>query len=355
MKLVPIHELQPGVKLAEDLYGKFDLLYAGRGERLNEKQIEGLKRLGIQSVYIEDGEGLADRMPVAAPVLEPVQLQSSDPLRDYQEIINTLYRLFAEFKLLNKPILLKIEAPATKILDKVLCDPDILKLLSKVYMIDGYTLNHCVQVSMISTLIGQWLGLSLNDQYALGVAGLLHDVGKIKIPAQILNKPSRLTPEEYETVKKHSEYAREQIRQLKDINEEIQAAVLQHHEKSDGSGYPLRLSGDQIHFYAQVLCIADIYAAMTTDKVYNRKFTPLKAAEEVFNASCSGLVNPEIANLFLRNIYRMLVGSHVRLSNGLLGEIVYFNRFSPGKPLVKVQDDFIDLYRETNLVIDEIL
>lgn len=353
MKLIPIHELQPGMKLGEDLYGKFDLLYAGKGELLTEKTIDGLKRLGTQSVYIDEGESAAVFIPCASN--EKVSTSSDDPLKDYHEIIAFLYAQYAGFKLLNKPILSKIEEPSSKLLDFVLTDPDVLKILSKVMMIDGYTLNHSVQVSLISTLIGQWLGLSVSDQFQLGYAGLLHDVGKAKIPVHVLNKPSKLTEEEYDAVKKHAEYSCDQIKGLPRINEEIRSAVLQHHEKIDGSGYPLQLTGDDIHFYAQILCIADIYAAMTTDKVYNRKFTPLKAAEEVYNASFSNKVNPEIANLFLRNIYRMLVGSQVRLSNGKEGEIVYFNRFSPAKPLVKIGEEFVDLYREKDLAIVEIL
>lgn len=353
MKLIPMHELQIGMKLAEDLYGKFDLLYASRGDILSGKLIDGLKRLGIQSVYIDDEQ--ADSFSIPIHQVDLSSASSDDRLKDYQEIIAFMYQQYASFKLLNKPMLPKIEEPLNRLLELILSDPEILKLLAKVYMIDGYTLNHCIQVSMISTLIGQWLGLSINDQFALAYAGLVHDVGKCKVPVHILNKPSKLTSDEFEFVKKHAEFSFDQIKGLNQMSDEIRSAVLQHHEKSDGSGYPLKLVGDNIHFYAQILCIADIYSAMTTDKVYNRKFTPLKAAEEVFNASCSNQVNPEIANLFLRNIYRMLVGSQVRLSNGMAGEIVYFNRFSPGKPLVKVNDDFIDLYREKDLYIEEIL
>lgn len=353
MKLIPIHELLPGMKLGEDLYGKFDLLYASKGDVLNEKTIDGMKRLGTQSVYIDDGEAVP--LTEQKPSSEPTTVNTEDLLKDYQELIASLYTQYAEFKLLNKPVLAKIEEPSSKLLDFVLTDPSILKLLSKVMMIDGYTLNHSVQVSLISTLIGQWLGLSVNDQFQLGYAGLLHDVGKAKIPIHVLNKPSKLTPEEYEAIKKHAEYSCDQIKGLLRMNDDIRNAVLQHHEKTDGSGYPKGLAGDDIHYYAQILCIADIYSAMTTDKVYNRKFTPLKAAEEVYNASFSNKVNPEIANLFLRNIYRMLVGSQVRLSNGKEGEIVYFNRFSPAKPLVKIGEEFVDLYREKDLVIVEIL
>ncbi len=353
MKLIPIHELTPGMKLAEDLYGKFDLLYASKGDILSDKTIDGLKRLGTQSVYIDDLDSGSSF--VAEPTIEPGPVSPDDPLKDYSEIIAYIYREYASFKLLNKPVLPRIEESASRLIEFVLGDPAVLKALSKVMMIDGYTLNHSIQVSMISSLIGQWLGLSVEDQFRLGYAGLLHDLGKCKIPVHVLNKPSKLSPEEYESIKKHAEYSFDMIKALPQVNSEIRDAVLQHHEKTDGSGYPLHLGGDDIHFYAQILCIADIYSAMTTDKVYNRKYTPLKAAEEVFNASCANQVNAEIANLFLRNIYRMLVGSQVRLSNNQEGEIVYFNRFSPGKPLVKIGEEFVDLYREKDLAIVEIL
>lgn len=355
MKLIAIHELQPGMKLAEDIYGKFDLLYASRGDMLTEKLIDGLRRLGSQSVYIDDEDGAPTPplWPAASP--EPAAGASPSPLKDYQETITLIYELYAGYRLLNRRMFPRIERTANELLEFVLSDPEVLRVLSKLNMIDGYTLNHSVQVSVISILIGQWLGLSPRDLFALGYAGLLHDIGKSKVPVQILNKPSRLSPEEYEAVKKHSQHSFELIKGLPRMNEEIRTGILQHHEKSDGSGYPLKLSGDAIHFYAQILCIADIYAAMTADRVYNRKFTPLKAADEVFGASCAGQVNPEIANLLLKHLYQMLVGSQVRLNNGKTGEIVYFNRFSPGKPLIKVGEEFVDLYREKNLVIEEIL
>lgn len=354
MKLIPIHELSPGMKLAEDIYGKFDLLYASRGDVLTEKLIDGLSRLGTQSVYVDEGAPPAS--PPAEQSPQNTAPKAADtPLKDYQQTITLVYELYAGYRLLNRSVFPRIEKTATQLLEFVLSDPDVLRVLSKLNMIDGYTLSHSIQVSVLSILIAQWLELSQKDQFALGYAGLLHDVGKTKVPVQILNKPSRLTDEEYEAVKKHAQYGFELIKGLPKVNEDIRAGILQHHEKSDGSGYPQRLPSDSIHFYAQILCISDIYAAMTADRVYNRKLTPLKAADEVFSASCSGKVNPEVANLLLKNLYHMLVGSKVRLNNGKLGEIVYFNRFSPGKPLVRVGEDFIDLYREKDVVIEEII
>jgi len=355
MKMMALHELISGMILAEDVYGKFDLLYASKGDVLSDKLIEGITRLGHQYVSIQDEESESSETvePESPIVLAPVL---EDGFKDYHALIQFLTRSFQEYRLLNKEVTQRIEKPLNRLMTLALNTQPILMHLQKLYLVDGYTMIHSIHVSILSMLIAQWMELSEAEQWAVGYAGLMHDLGKSKIPIHILNKPSKLTPEEYQIICKHSETGYDMVRGLPEMNEDIRKGILHHHEKIDGSGYPKGISEYDIHYYGQIVGVADIYSAMTADKVYNRKLTPMKATEEVFSASCNKKINAEIANHLLRQIYRMLVGTRVRLNNGSEGEIVYFNRFNPSKPLIRLNaDEFLDLTKQPYIFIDEIL
>jgi HD-GYP domain-containing protein (c-di-GMP phosphodiesterase class II) len=185
------------------------------------------------------------------------------------------------------------------------------------------------------------------------IAGLLHDIGKIKLDKNILHKPGNLSKKEFDHIKKHSQFGYDIIKS-QNISTDIKMGVLLHHEKIDGSGYPLGLKGADIHKYAKIIAIADIYDAMTSDRPHRKKFSPFTAIQ-MFEQKSYGLLDTKFLFVFLENIAHNYLGTDVLLSTGKEAKIVFIHNTSPSRPIVQVDNSMIDLMVEPNIMINEII
>lgn len=175
---------------------------------------------------------------------------------------------------------------------------DILYTLTAVINTkDSYTLRHCQGVARWATGLAREMGLGHDEVERIRIAGLLHDIGKIGITEILLNKPGRLTPEEYELLKEHPDLGYKILKQMNDM-QDVAQMVLYHQERFDGKGYPLGLRGKDIPLGARILAVADAYDAMRTDRVYRRALTVEKAAEEL-RANSGKQFDPELVEIFL--------------------------------------------------------
>lgn len=229
----------------------------------------------------------------------------------------------------------------------------IFTMLSTMKDYDDSTFNHSLNVSLICNIFGRWLNLSEQDIEIVTTCGLFHDIGKLMIPDHIIKKPGKLNDEEYNIIKTHSKLGYDLLKKNKaDIH--VQYAALMHHEKCDGSGYPLGLTDNQIDWAAQIVTIADIYEAMTAKRVYRGALSPFTV---INNFEENGLrkYNPKFLLVFLENVVNSYLNCKVKLSNGEEGDIVYINKVSLSKPLVKTKDNFIDLSKNYNVSIESIL
>lgn len=231
---------------------------------------------------------------------------------------------------------------------------DVLKCIDSIRTVDEYTYAHCVNVSLLAMTLARWLGFDSKAVEEIAKAGLLHDVGKARVDAEILNKHDKLVPEELEEMKKHPTYGYRMVENMNDISKGIKMAVLMHHERCDGSGYPLGAKGDQIHQYAKVLAIADVYDAMTSDKVYSKRksvFEVLKYMQE----EMANVLDRIMLSVFVERIVSHYIGDYVMLNTGEIGELVHVNPLYPLKPIVQVQNVFVDLYYEKDVELSELL
>lgn len=156
---------------------------------------------------------------------------------------------------------------------------ELRKLAVEVELKDGYTADHCKRLQDLSYVLGQEIGLQPKRLHLLDYGAYLHDVGKIRIPLSILTKPAKLTPEEWKVIKQHPTYGRELLAQT--FMKEAGTIVEQHHERSDGSGYPRGLSGDEILIESSIVAVADTFDAMTTDRPYRKASTQAEALAEI--------------------------------------------------------------------------
>ena len=220
---------------------------------------------------------------------------------------------------------------------------------------DDYTFRHSLNVAVIAGIIGKWLFISDHQLRDLVLAGLLHDIGKTAIPLTILNKPGKLTSQEMDLMKQHSMLGYELIAQESEISTPVKEAILQHHERLDGSGYPQNLSQNDISRIASIIAVADTYDAMTSHRIYRNALTPFLVMEELLQ-EMFGKLDAEICLLFINNTKEALIGSSVRLSNGTEGKIVFMNTQNTIEPLVQTADgQYIYLKNEKDIEILDLI
>lgn len=232
---------------------------------------------------------------------------------------------------------------------------DIFKLINCLHSQDDYTFTHVIGVSVLSNLIGKWMGFNEKDLSLLTLCSMIYDVGKLKIPEEILNKPGKLTQREFEIMKNHTIHGYEMIKKTVGTSHKMALVALQHHERMDGSGYPFGLKGDDIDLFSKIIGIADVFHAMTCKKVYSNANSFHKIIQEM-NQGSFGKFDPHIIMVFMKNIMSTMIGNEVILTNGQKGKILMVNPFNTLKPMIQLKNgQIIDLSKDKSLDIDIIL
>lgn len=343
MVKVNVNDLSPGMVVNKDIvdYNTGTILISS-GTVLNRKIIFRIKNLGIKDVDIleKDNPKYGD---------EEIKFMVK-----YEVLSDKAEKVFSDIKFGKKIIITEITDEMDDFIKEVVKNDNILGRMRQLEEKDNYTFNHSLNVCMLSTMIGKWLGYSTIQLKQLALGGLFHDIGKLRISNDIINKPGKLTEDEYEIIKKHTNYGYEILSNTIGISKNVCLAALQHHEREDGSGYPNELNGDEIHEFAKIVAVCDIYDDMTSDRVYKERKSPLLVAEYLDDESFEK-VDPRIARIFLDNISEFYVGNEVKLSNGEVGKIIYVHPQIPTKAIVKVGDKYINFLEEQKLEIVDVI
>jgi len=245
----------------------------------------------------------------------------------------------------------EIEKTVNDIKKNIDINIELLEEITEIKGVDEYLYVHSLNVALLSHLIGKWLDLPDRDLEILVRAGLLHDIGKLHVDPKVLNKPGRLTDEEFEEMKKHSTYSYDMLKKSGYDNQEFLKAVIFHHEKEDGSGYPLGIKGNQIPLHARILAVADIFDAMTSERVYKKRVSPFKVLE-MFQNQNFGKLDLKITMMFVKRFSEYYLGAHVTLSNGETGRIVSLNHYEINRPLLALDNgNFVDISKNRNVEI----
>lgn len=226
-------------------------------------------------------------------------------------------------------------AAVDTLLSGVEAEPAHMVLLSKLHHYDDYTLRHSLNVSLLALIFGQHLGMAGEELRRLGFAGLYHDLGKFKIPLEILNKPGRLSDREFKVMQHHSRIGFEMLKGQPGISKDILLGVLHHHERYDGQGYPRKLQGDAKDPFSRILTIVDIFDALTSDRSYKKAYTPHDSVKSMF-AWRNESFHPGLLEKFVECFGVYPPGSFVRLSDQTYALVVESRPESPSRPLVKV-------------------
>jgi putative nucleotidyltransferase with HDIG domain len=334
---------RPGMHMAETIYNEHGAIIIGQNTILDEHLIHKLRRLNIASVKVFDDENNMFKID-STEVFTSEYKENLEVVKDILHDISTGKNIDAE----------KVNHVSDSVFQKINENRDIVGCINQIRDIGQYTYTHSVNVSLISMLIGKWMKFDEDKIKKLVLAGLLHDIGKGRISQDILNKPGSLTEDEFEEIKMHSVYGFRVAETELNLPKDVCAGILMHHEREDGSGYPMGIKGDQIHPFAKVIAIADVYDAMTSNRVYKKKESPFEVLELMEERSL-GYLDAIALNAFLTNIAAYYIGDTVLLSSGALGEIVYINPRHISKPLVRVGNEFIDLAVNNKIKVLELI
>ncbi|MDD9265957.1 HD-GYP domain-containing protein [Paenibacillus sp. GCM10023248] len=340
-----IHVLQliVGDKLLSDSYNHVGLHLLSAGTIVDASDIRMLNRHNIE--YVDIAPRLTEE-PVQVPAARQAQLNS---FHDAIEGIKEIFRSAEQGSSLSNEF---IESAFNPLVESFEEEKDVVSLLLSLNSQDDYTFQHSVQVGMLSFYIAKWMNKSCQEALYIGKTGYLHDIGKCRISRDILDKPGKLTNDEYSEIQKHTIYGYDIIR--KTLQDDTLATVaLQHHERMDGNGYPLRKKSTEIHSYSRIVSVADVYSAMISNRVYQEKRDLLFVLKELHRMSF-GQLDPKITQVFIRHMIPNFIGKKVSLSDGRAGTIVMTNPSDFFRPLININHEFVDLSQLSGVEITSI-
>ena len=344
---IPISELQVGMEVVK--FDKTGFTYPHYGKPFPDSGLRNyLRSKGVSFAYIrgskvkqtdekEDAaneymkaqqEALAEQ-PYAPPTIHEIT-QAMAMHQQAKEVTTGLLQEARLGKMINTDTAKNV---VTNLVDQCIKSPEAFVNITRLKDYDNYTFTHSVNVSVLAIAIGRRLGCSGQEMNNLGFAGLLHDIGKMKIPEHILNKPSKLTDSEYGIMKQHAALGYEYLKQNRQISEDILMAVRHHHEKSDGTGYPDGLTELKIPKFAKIISIADVYDAITSERVYHKGMMPSEAVKAIFSWSGKHF-NNSLVKFFISIMGIYPVGTLVVLSTNELAVIMEPNKNDPMRPKV---------------------
>ena len=356
-----VDKLKAGMVVAEPIVTKRGQTISKAGEKLTNQLIAKLTFYKIESVTVEDMEPEPAPEPevkVEAPKPKKKESQVSDQITYSQRLkaspkfqkFQTDYALNIEYLKENFDAI--IAGGGAECSDMMLenCESlfksktslELLDMLANMKNLEDPTYSHSLNVALIARSLGKWLKFSREDLNVLTLAGLLHDIGKTQIPEEILNKPGKLTDEEYEIMKTHP-LAGKKILNNKKFDSRILAATLQHHERSDGSGYPRGLMEDEIDDFASIIAIADVYDAMTSARAHREPLCSFQVIHEFENEGLNKY-HARFVLTFLEHIATSHNNSRIMLNNAKTGRVVYINKSDLSRPVIQMDNgDIINL------------
>ena len=355
MRFVPTNCLREGMILADNLYNNYGELLLSGGLVLNEDYLKSIRRLKYNGIYIDDD--ISKDIPVLNMISETIKAKTVKGIRD----------VFIQSENGRKPShkqIVSTKAMVEEIIEQILSREKLMVNVVDMKVFDDYTYYHSVNVAVLAIVIGVALGMERQELCELGYAALLHDIGKVFIKKDILNKPGKLNREEFEEMKKHSLLGCEHIKRGYGMSELSVLGILDHHERYDGDGYPNNIRENRISRFGRIISIVDVYDALTSDRPYRSGLLPAEAMEYIM-ASSGTLFDPELVQIFARKIAPYSVGSSVLLSNGNTAIVMENYEELCMRPRIRVYQEQgkdvepyeIDLsdYRYLNITIVEVV
>ncbi|MDF2540922.1 MAG: hypothetical protein K0S47_640 [Herbinix sp.] len=348
-------QAQSGMVVANDVYATNNQLVLPKGSVLEPKMISRLRFYGIYGFYIQKDEPEQDMIQIESYI---ETLRNSEDFKkfshNYVATIDHIEDNFGQIAHGNSEVNLDALLKNT---GRILADSrngsHIMEMLHGIRNNDDITFVHSLNVALICHIFADWLKFSPEDTKILTLSGLMHDIGKMLIPKEILAKNNKLTEDEFNIIKTHTTKGYQLIMD-QPIDIRIKYATLMHHERCDGSGYPNCFTRDKIDEFSKIIAIADVYDAMTSKRKYRDAFCPFDVVAE-FEREGLQKYDPHYLMVFLERIVHSYLHNIVRLNDGRQGEVIMINKYSLAKPIIRIGDTYIDLSKERKIKIIEII
>jgi HD-GYP domain-containing protein (c-di-GMP phosphodiesterase class II) len=308
MLRLSVKDLKKGMIVAQSIYNNHGGSYLVRGSAITPEYIRQLQKIGIPTVNVTSADPNFQLLPPEDVVQETTRIDAIQHVFEAFQSIEQEGRLDAE----------AMERVSDNILIDLIQRKENLIQLTDIRLHDTYTFAHSVNVAILSAMLGLHCHYTKKDLTLLTLGALLHDLGKIGIPAEILTKNTRLTDEEFATIKQHPELGAKRIHEMDHIlpSTSLLAAIArEHHEHVDGRGYPRGLDGEKIHRFAKIVAIADVYDALTSERPYKRAYTPNVAYNIMKNVNI-GQFDETLLDIFFNNVAIYPVGTILKTTWG---------------------------------------
>lgn len=331
-----------GRKVNRDIFNDNGTLLMSEFTVISQEHIDILHKQGIV-LTVED---------VAAEPANPGK-DSGSTEKIIDETVLQATELFNGIRETKQVPLAELRKHVIPMIHEVAQTSQLISLFSNLQAKDDYTYRHNIAVGVMSNLLGTWMGLERQELLQLTTAALLHDAGKMLVPDEILNKPGKLTDEEYNLMKNHTVFGYDMLKKTVGINYRQALVALQHHERMDGSGYPLGIKRESIDLFSRIVAVADIFHAMTSKRVY-RDPAPFHEVLEHMEKESFGVLDPRITQLFVHKMMHSLIGNAVMLSDEREGIILMVNHHDLTHPLIRTEEGFVDLSKDASVSIKRI-
>lgn len=352
---VTVAQLKLGDKIGEDVLTPLGSVLFQKGKVITSREIEILQAFLVPNVSVENSFNEIKAGEVKSEEVAQAGVPSpASPLqREYEKMIDVLRNVFNSYITGQGMPIMDIRVQLDKLLQHI-TSYNILTFAPRLFQERDYLLHNSVTSSMTSYLIAQWVGQPQKEWMQVALAGLLKDIGNVRIDRGILSKPNSLTPDEKEEMKRHTVLGYQLLKNVAALNEGVKLSALQHHEKVDGTGYPLGIDSTQIHPYAKIVSIADIFHAMTLNKTYRKAASPYLVLEQI-QSDAFGKLDPGYVRTFVEKVTQFHNGTVVRLSDDRVGEIVFSDRTHPTRPWVSIDGAIVNLTVDRHLHIKEVV
>ncbi|HML36306.1 MAG TPA: HD-GYP domain-containing protein [Bacillota bacterium] len=311
MRFVPTYCLREGMILGDNLYNNYGELMLAGGTELTKEYVSSIERLQYNGVYINDD--ISKDIQIINIINDSVRAKAVKSIKDVFIHCEKGGNIKHDVK--------KARRQVEHIVDEIFAHRHLMVNMVDMKVFDDYTYYHSVNVAVLSIVLGVALKMERSELCNLGFAALLHDIGKVFVSKEILNKPGKLTPAEFEEIKSHSLLGCNHIKKGYGVSNTAYMGILDHHEQYDGGGYPNSLKGENISWYGRIISVADVYDALTSDRPYRKAMLPSDAMEYIMGSNKTKF-DPKVVEVFVKKIAPYPIGTCVRLSNGLTGIVV---------------------------------
>ena len=335
MKTAKIQDLNEGDILARPITDSYGRVLLQKGVKFTNRIIQRLADFQFKYVYVQDE--LTEDIYPQDRLDDQIRFETIHYIRESFRAFNEQPTNLKRNQYILEKSLKEVQKKVGEINEIIQDNEEILSIMSDLFLYDDYVYMHSLNVTVYSLALANELNYPKHKIEQIGIGALLHDLGKTQVPKSILNKPGKLTDLEFSIIKEHTIYGYDLLKHA-NLPNEVKYCVVQHHERLNGSGYPYGLVGPNIHPYAQILAVTDVFDAVTTNRVYRPGLLPHEGLEILYSGS-GELFLPEYVDLFRRNISIYPNGAEVELSNGAKGIICEQNKHLPDRPKVRILEN----------------